>query len=228
MEPLGDGLEELLEPFVGLLFLGTILISAVSLAVRYRSSSWDERQQIKWISFAISFLAGTFLLGAALSLILEGDCCATEFATPLFDILGGLTLLGIPISIAVSILKYRLYDIDLLIRRTLLYGMLTATLGGAYFATVLVLQMVLPTQTQLSIVLSTLLIAALFSPARRRLQAVIDRRFHRQPYDPERVMQAFSAALRDQLEAERISESVLNVIGATIQPAHASIWIRER
>ncbi len=205
--------------------LGTPIVSAASLAVRARRSRGNERQQIKWIAFALGILVANFALGGIYSIVLEGECCGGP-GGPVFDLLGTLAFLAVPAAIGISILRYRLYDIDRLIRRSLAYGILTAALAVTYFVTVLLLQQIFPAQSQLAIVLSTLAVAALFSPLRQRIQSAIDRRFYRKRYDPEEALAAFSAKLRNQLNSEEISESMLSLMEETLRPAHASVWIR--
>jgi hypothetical protein len=136
----------------------------------------------------------------------------------------------IPISIGIAILRYRLYDIDILINRTLVYGSLSAILVALYFGGIVVLQRVLVLltgqQSTLAIVASTLLIAALFTPLRRRIQSFIDRRFYRSKYDARKTLEAFSAHLRNETELDALSGDLVGVVRETMQPAHVSLWLR--
>jgi hypothetical protein len=135
-----------------------------------------------------------------------------------------------PISMGIAILRYRLYQIDMLINRTLVYGPLTATLVALYFAGIVVLQrfFVLLTgqQSTLAVVASTLLIAALFTPLRRRIQSFIDRRFYRRKYDARKTLEAFSSKLRDETDLEALNDNLVEIVRETMQPAHVSLWLR--
>jgi hypothetical protein len=137
---------------------------------------------------------------------------------------------AIPIAIGIAILRYRLYDIDLLINRTLVYGTLTAMLVALYFVGIVVLQRVFvfltSEQSTLAVVASTLLIAALFNPLRKRIQSFIDRRFYRRKYDAAKTLKGFSAQLRDETDLDALSDDLVGVVRETMQPAHVSLWIR--
>jgi hypothetical protein len=139
---------------------------------------------------------------------------------------------GVPVAIGFAVLKYRLYDIDIIINRTLVYGSLTATLVGLYFGSVATTQTILRAltgqteQPQIAIVVSTLVIAALFNPLRRRIQTFIDRRFYRRKYDARRTLDAFSARLRDKTDLEELTYELTGVITETMQPEHVSLWLR--
>src|SRR5215208_5514164 len=148
----------------------------------------------------------------------------------LLEDVGVLSFVGVPIAIGFAVLKYRLYDIDLLINRTLVYGALTATLVAVYVGSIVVLQGLLRAligqESQLAIVASTLAVAALFNPLRHRIQAFIDRRFYRRKYDARKTLEAFSSTLRDETDLEALSDDLVGVVRETIQPAHASLWQR--
>jgi hypothetical protein len=141
-----------------------------------------------------------------------------------------LALIALPIGTAVAILRYRLYDIDLLINRTLVYGLLSAALAATYFTGVVVLQAALRPLTggsEVAVALSTLTVVAVFAPLRRRIQTAVDRLFYRSRYDAGRTLDAFGAALRDEVDLDSVRADLLDVVGATLRPAHASLWLRE-
>lgn len=137
------------------------------------------------------------------------------------------TFVGLPIAVAIAIFKYRLYDIDIIINKTLVYGALTGALALIYSMSVVMLQQVFAAQSPISIVLSTLAVAALFSPLRRRIQNTIDKRFYRRKYDAQQTMSAFSMRMRDEVALERLSETLLEVVDETMKPAHATLWFRK-
>jgi hypothetical protein len=217
------GVRDLLEFSAFLLMFATILASAVSLVVRFRRARTLERQQIKWFAFAGAFLAAVFLAGPTFlwSPAVSGWIWTTAFF---------LAVAGMPISAGIAILRYRLYEIDIIINRTLVYGSLTATLVALYLAGIVVLQRVFVLLTgeksTLAVVASTLLIAALFNPLRRRIQSFVDRRFYRRKYDAARTLEAFSARLRDETDLEALGGELVGVVEETMQPAHVSLWLR--
>jgi hypothetical protein len=217
-------------------FLGTLLTAVLVVLtlsylaapfVRFRSASGVERNQIKWLFYA----CGLFILTFAAVVIIPEDTEAT-ILLGLLELLFPLSIMTIPAAIAVAILRYRLYDIDVIIRKTLLYGALTGLLALIYFGSVVLLQALFETLTDQSspiiIVISTLLIAALFAPLRRSLQRAIDRRFFRQKYDAQRVLAAFAETARDEVELETLTAELLRVTRETVQPESVTIWLRER
>jgi hypothetical protein len=209
-----------------------MLASALSLVLRYRRSRGVEREQIKWIAFAASVVGLLYLIAMVGSFTYSGPWGAP--GTPLW--LGLLqqaalvSFTAVPIAVGFAVLRYRLYDVDILINRTLVYGSLTATLIALYFGGIVVLQRVFvlltSQQSTLAVVASTLLIAALFTPLRRRIQSFIDRRFYRSKYDARKTLEAFSAKLRDETDLEALSEDLVGVVRETMQPAHVSLWLR--
>jgi hypothetical protein len=202
-----------------------ILASVVSLVLRYRRSRGEQRQQIKWMAFAASLVGQVFLGGIVTSFI-----PGLEYLERGFETVGVLSYAGIPIAVGLAVLRYRLYDIDLLINRALVYGSLTVLLAATYVGGVVGLQALLRTLTgqesTLAIVASTLAIAALFAPLRRLVQGFVDRRFYRRKYDAAKTLAAFNARLRDETELGTLSGDVVGVVRETMQPAHVSLWLR--
>jgi hypothetical protein len=214
-----------------------ILAAAVSLVLRYRRSGGEVRQQIKWIAFVASFAGLVYLIAMVSQLFLAPMMVGNGGSLPplplWFELLTSVAVLGfagVPVAIGFAVLKYRLYDIDLLINRTLVYGSLTAMLVAAYFGSVVLLQGALRALTgegsQLAVVASTLAIAALFNPLRRRLQSFIDRRFYRRKYDATKTLEAFSAKLRDETNLDALNAELVGVVRETMQPTHVSLWLR--
>ena len=196
-----------------------VLIGPLSLFIRYRRSSAVEREQIKWLAYS-GTLAFVLLV---LSNVIPGDL--GNWLWPL-----GLVALGtMPIAIAVAILRYRLYDIDVLIRRTLVYGAVSTVLLAAYVGGVAVFETLLAPFTAgngIAVAISTLAVVALFQPVRRRIQSAVDQRFFRATYDAERTLDAFSVRLRDEVDLEAVRGDLLDAVYETIQPAYASVWLR--
>jgi hypothetical protein len=213
-----------------------ILASAVSLFWRYRHSGGEVRQQIKWVAFAASFVGVMYLSAVVIGLFFAPEASwGSEDVSLLGDILLDAVLLsyaGVPIAVGFAVLKYRLYDIDVVINRTLVYGSLTALLALVYFAGVATTQAIFRAltgqeqQPQLAIVVSTLVIAALFMPLRRRIQAFIDRCFYRRKYDARKTLEAFSAKLRDETDLEALNSELVGVVRETLQPTYVSLWLR--
>jgi hypothetical protein len=210
-----------------------MLASALSLVLRYRRSGGEERQQIKWIAFAASVVVVVYAITMIASLAFPEESWTTAGSVWWLNLLTYAVLASfslVPIAVGIAILKYRLYEIDLLINRALVYGPLTATLIALYFGGIVVLQrlFVLLTgqQSTLAVVASTLLIAALFTPLRRRIQSFIDRRFYRSKYDARKTLEAFSARLREETDLEALNEELVGVVMETMQPAYVSLWLR--
>jgi hypothetical protein len=206
------------------LLTAAVLASVASLIVRFRRSRGDERQQLKWFAYSAALLTISILLG-----LMSNFMPVLEFG-PYGSALQILGVCSIPIAVAVAILRYRLYDIDILINRTLVYGSLTATLALTYLGSVIALQYgfraISGGTSQLAVVASTLVIAALFAPLRRRVQAFVDRRFYRKKYDARRTLETFSATLRDETDLEALNGELVGVVRDTMQPAYASLWLR--
>jgi hypothetical protein len=200
-----------------------LLLSALSIVVRYRRASGAERQQLKWFALA-AVVIGVVAAGHLLFL----DLLLPEAVLNLLD---AATITCLYVAVGIAILRYRLYDIDIIINRTLVYGSLTVTLVLVYFGSVVGLQYILRALTgqesQLAIVASTLVIAALFNPLRRRIQNFIDHSFYRRKYDAAKTLEAFSAKLRDETDVDILNSELLSTVRETIQPEHVSLWLRE-
>ena len=199
--------------------------AALSLFERLHRAIGVERQQIKWFAYA----AAATVIGIILAYIIPG-----VIDTPLWFERAGFALNiafipAIPIAIGIAILRYRLYEIDTLINRTLVYGPLTAALVALYFGGVVLLQSLFVVLTgersTLAIVASTLVIAAMFNPLRRRIQSFIDRRFYRRKYDARKTLEAFSTKLRDETDIEALIDELVGVVRETMQPAHVTLWL---
>jgi hypothetical protein len=204
------------------LLVGSMVASAISLIVRARRAGRVERQQIKWLAYGGAVVVGLIFVAGVISIwSVRVSIAGTNLA-----------LLGLPLFTGVAVVRYRLYDIDFLINRTLVYGALTATLALVYFGGVATAQAIFRTftgqqeQPQLAVVVSTLVIAALFSPLRRRIKSFIDRRFYRRKYDAAKTLEAFSTKLRDETDLDALSGDLVGVVRETMQPAHVSLWLR--
>ena len=233
--------------FAAIKFFGTTLLlmstfaALFSLVVRLHRVRGDERQQIKWFMYAavpLSVFGSVEILQVVVQTFTTTFLFNTVYMLPsrqifnAIDYVTGIALLFVPVFTYVAILKYRLYDMDLVINRALVYGSLTALLALIYFGGVTATQAIIQALTgqeelpQLVIVASTLLIAALFTPLRRRLQAFIDRSFYRRKYDAARTLEAFSARLRDETDLNALNENLVGVVRETMQPEHVSLWLR--
>lgn len=199
------------------LFSASALACMASLVVRFRRSRGAERQQVKWMAAAAALVVLAWFVNAMLDQLFKVN---SSFFLP-------LVLLSLPAATTVAVLRYRLYDLDLVVNRALVYGGLTALLAGSYLGLVLLLQLVLSPQSDLAIAGSTLAVAALVRPARRRIQAIVDRRFYRRRYDAAQTVEAFGGRLRDQVELDALSGELRGVVSETMQPAHVSVWLRQ-
>jgi hypothetical protein len=220
--PIGiTGLPDPEQGAVGALLISLLLLCAVagclSLVIRFRRARGEERQQLKWFAYAAAVMVVSVLVGTLL--------------VPAGSNLGaGLLIALLPVAAGIAILRYRLYDIDRLINRTLVYGLLTALLAGIYASVVLVLGQVFgglgKDPPSWAVAGATLAVAALFQPARRRIQQVVDRRFNRRKYNATKTVEAFSLRLRDEVDLDTLSAELLAVANQTMQPTTASLWLR--
>jgi hypothetical protein len=213
----------------GCFFLLCFLASVAALFVRLRQARGVERQQIKWFAYAAAVM-GT---GPLVMLMLgSGYSALEELMWDLGYFVGILGFAFLPVATAIAILKYRLYDIDRIINRTLVYGSLTLMLALVYFGGVTATQALFHTLTgqeklpQIAVVASTLLIAALFAPLRRAIQSFIDRRFYRRKYDARKTLEAFSTKLKNETDLESLNNDLVGLVRETMQPEHVSVWLR--
>jgi hypothetical protein len=209
------------------MWTAALLATGASLVVRFRRALGAERQQLKWFAYTVAIAAllnplQQFAHWASISYDLPD-------IAPLVTSFTAIVVVSIPVSAAIAILRYRLYDIDIVIERTLVYGAVSATLGATYITAVVILQGLLRPVTggnEFAVALSTLLVVALFQPIRTRAQDAVDRRFHRARYDAARTIDAFSVRLRSDVELDSVRADLIAVIHDTIHPAHASVWLR--
>jgi len=201
------------------------LIAAASLLVRLRRSMGVQRQQVKWFAYAVSVLATSAIFAYVVS-----ESVGVVWLGWVSSMLVIASVVGLPIAVGIAILRYRLYNIDLLLNRTLVYGALTAVLATVYFGSIVLFQMVFRAftgqESQLAVVISTLAIAALFTPLRLRIQSFIDRRFYRRKYDARKTLEAFSAKLRIETDLDALSSELIDVIRETMQPTRVSLWLK--
>jgi hypothetical protein len=197
-------------------FLGAV----ASLAARRRRASAREREQLKWLAYAAALIVVAVPASVAVKQLSEPASYVVQYL--------GLSLY--PLALGVAILRQHLWDIDVVVNRTLVYGALTATLAGAYLGSVLLLQLALDPVTSgssLAVAVSTLAVAALFRPARARIQGIVDKRFYRHRYDARQTLEDFSARLREQVDLDALGGELRAVVADTMQPAHVSLWLRE-
>ena len=206
--------------FWGVLVL--ILVSIAGLVVRFRRSQGVERQQMKWFVSAVLTLA-------LVPFVLVGlDALAGSTPEWVFDVTFGVFASLMPIAVGIAVLRYRLYDIDTVINKTLVYAALSLLLGVGYLGGVAILQAILPVEgNDLAVAASTLAAAALFAPLRRRIQGFVDHRFYRRKYDAAHTIDSFSSRLRQETDLDQLRTELLSVVSSTMQPSHASLWLRE-
>ena len=226
--PIGILGKETVERLVGVWIVGLLVLAmacAVALFVRYWRANETEREQIKWLLYACALFLVVYVGG-----FVSGLGGSASLVGYIWDVFFGLSVIALPAAIGIAILRYRLYDIDIIINRTLVYGTLTATLVAIYFGGIVLLQRVFVVftgqQSTLAVVASTLVIAALFNPLRGRIQSFIDRSFYRSKYDARKTLEAFSVKLRDETDLEALNDDLLGVVRETMQPAHVSLWLR--
>jgi hypothetical protein len=195
-----------------------LVVGAASLVVRFRRAQGTERQQLRWLALAAA-LSAVMLLAAVASAVLGAPLGVVLIAA-------GISVAVLPLATGAAILRYRLYDLDRIISRTLAYGLLTVLLGLGYAAVVLGLGRLLPQGSSLVVAAATLAVAAVFQPLRRRVQALVDRRFNRRRYDAGQTIAAFSAHLRDEVDLATLTGELLTVVDQTMQPTRASLWLR--
>lgn len=202
------------------LLVVSLLGSVVALVVRFRRAVGVERQQLKWLALAAS------VAGVGLVVVFTIGNFSGRDPVGGVVVVALLGVLGIPVATGLAIVRYRLYDIDRLISRTLVYGLLVVLLAGVYAAGVFVVGSILPAEDGISVAVSTLAVAALFNPGRKRLQRVIDRRFFRAQYDAREVVESLSVRLRDEVDLETVQEKLLEAVDETVKPATSAVWIR--
>jgi hypothetical protein len=194
-------------------------LSGLSLIVRYLRSHGIERLQIKWFAFAVASVVAVIILQ-------ENIADLPGVPVVVGDFLFGVSVLTIPVALGVSVLKYRLYDIDRIVSRTVSYTLVVGILAAVYVGGVTWLTSLLPDQSQLVVAATTLAVATLFNPVRRRIQNWVDRRFNRSRYDTQRVMDGFAGSLRDQVDPDQVVDGWVGVVSETMQPVSVAVWTR--
>ena len=211
------------------ILISLALVAILSLVLRYRRSRGEVRQQLKWIAYFFVVAFGTQIIFFE---IIGAFVYPDIFDSLPYAVIITIVFLGYPTVIGIAILRYRLYDIDVIIRRTLVYALVTGALALVYVGSIIVLQSLFVTvtgqQSTVAIVVSTLLIAALFNPLRRRVQALIDRRFYRRKYDAELTLVRFGAVARDEVDLETLTTELLGAVDRTVQPSGTTLWLRDR
>jgi len=196
------------------------LVAVAAQVLSYRRAFGDRRQQLKWL------LTGSVLAGAGLAAT-AGESSSHSASVRILAVIGLVATLGIPLSVGVAILKYRLYDIDRVISRTLAYAIVTGLLIGVYAGLVLLATRVLSVHTPVAVAAATLAAAALFTPLRRRVQQAVDRRFNRARYDTDQTVTAFAARLKDAVDLDSIRDDLAGTVHQALEPAHVSVWVSQ-
>lgn len=215
-----------------ILYLSCLVVGVLAQIYRYRRvSTPTQRQQTKWVMFGVIVLFGMLLTWSLLFDLFPPRSSSTRLAIKLGLSIAVLLFTVFPLSIVFSVLRYRLWDIDIIIRKTLVYALITALLALVYFGVIVLLQLMFEAisgeQSAISIVISTLIIAALFSPVRRRVQDFIDRRFYRRKYDAEKTLAAFGQFVRAETDLETLKVELQHVVRETMQPEQVSIWLNQ-
>lgn len=209
-----------------LVMIGALILAIASFLIRFSRSLGIQRQQMKWFAFGISTIPVSMLVD------ILPETFHTPLLTPVSDVLGIVSVAAFPVVLFIAITRYRLYDIDFLIRRTLLYSALTITLAAIYFATVLLMQSIftrgVEEPSEIFVVFSTLLIAALFQPLRRRFQMIIDKRFYRSKYDAEETLAHFATRLQNEVDLDEIQRTFIRMVDENIQPEQTALWLVKR
>jgi len=203
--------------------------AAASLVLRFRRARGRERLQVKWFASAAALLALLFAVAVTANLVAGLLDAGRPLGLRVVEDAVSTSVLGLPLAIGIAVLRHDLYEIDVVINRTLVYGALTASLAAVYLGLVLLFQLVLSPLTResdLAVAVSTLAVAALARPARRRIQVLVDRRFYRRKYDAVRTLERFGARVRDEVELDSLSAELRAVVADTMQPAHVSLWLR--
>ena len=214
----GRVLDVLLQGCITAMFV-LFVLAAASLLVRFRRGGPVERQQLKWFVLAAAVASATVI----------ADVLGASVSGPVWSVVDALSFALLPVAVGIAVLRYRLYEIDRIVSRTVSYGLLSAALIGLYLLVVALLRPLLEPLTgssTLAVAASTLAVAAAFNPARRRLQAVVDRRFDRAHYDAARAVEAFAARLRDQVDLDEITASLRDTVAATVAPGRVAVWLR--
>ena len=219
----------ILNASISIVLLVMSLVAIASLVVRYRRSGGETRQQLKWFAYFLAVVVSTQLVAFEL--------VGAFFYPEIFDsvayvLIVAVVFIGFPVVIGIAILRYRLYDIDVIIRRTMVYALVTGTLLVIYFVSVILMQQlfvaVTGQESTIAIVVSTLFIAALFNPLQRRVQTLIDRRFYRRKYDAQATLAHFGSVARDEVNLDRLTTELLDAVEGTVQPTATSLWLRDR
>jgi hypothetical protein len=219
LDALDHGLGAAVFPVGALLVLAGLVVGAVSLLLRFRRARGLERLQLRWLALGAALAALTFAIAMT-------DLVVEETDGWIFRAALGISVTVLPLATGAAILRYRLYDIDRIVSRTLAYALLTVLLGLGYAAVVLGLGRLLGQDSSLVVAAATLAVAALFQPARRRVQGAVDRRFNRRRHDAARIIEGFGARLRDQVDLDTLTADLLAVVDQTMQPTQTSLWLR--